>query len=472
MATLAGLKNLVRQKDIQYIDVKFCDLLGDWHHLTIPVESLDSELFKFGVGIDGSSLPGFTKIEKGDMIVLPDINTAFIDPFFDTPTLSFICDVMSVEDEIEPYSRNPRRVLHDTDRYLKKMLPGKRAFLGPEFEFYLFDNVMFNQGAEEGYYFLDSEEAEWNTGREGERNLGYKVHYKGGYHVAPPKDRTFNLRSEITTLLNNIGIKLKYHHHEVGGGGQHEIETELDEMAKVGDQTMILKYFVKNHAFRCGKSATFMPKPLFNEPGSGMHVHQYIADKNGSIFYDPRGPARLSKTGLYYIGGLLKHAAAIFAFTNPSTNSYKRLIPGFEAPVRGTYSVANRTACIRIPGYQRRRQTHRLEFRPPDGTCNPYLACAAMVMAGLDGIKNRIDPGPPFDKNIAHMSDEEIEKIPLLPTSLTKALDALERDYGFLLEGGVFTEDLIEAWIGLKREDVEQIRIRPHPWEFLQYYDK
>lgn len=472
MTALANLQKTVKHQKIKYIDLKFSDLIGDWHHITIPSESLNQELFRNGVGVDGSSLPGFTSIEKGDMVVIPDPGTAFVDPFFDIPTLSFICDILSVEEEITPYSRNPRRVVEDADRYLKKVLPGVDAVLGPEFEFYLFDDVKFQQGPEEGYYFLDSEEAEWNTGREGEKNLGYKVQYKGGYHAAPPKDRTFNLRSEMTSLLNDVGIKLNYHHHEVGGAGQHEIEIRFDTMIKIADQTMIVKYFVKNHSFRRGKSATFMPKPLFNEPGSGLHVHQFLTDKKGSIFYDKKGPAKFSKIGLYYIGGLLKHAAALVAFTNPSTNSYKRLIPGFEAPVRATYSVGNRTACIRIPGYQLKRETHRLEFRPPDGTCNPYLAYAAMVMAGLDGIRKKTDPGQRFDKDLTHLPERELKKIRLLPTSLTKALDALEKDYKFLLEGGVFTEDLIDAWIRLKREDVEQIRIRPHPWEFMMYYDK
>nr|MBN2276937.1 type I glutamate--ammonia ligase [candidate division Zixibacteria bacterium] len=472
MADLASLQKMAKERKVEYIDLKFSDLIGAWHHITIPIESLNEDLFRDGVGVDGSSLPGFAKIENGDMIALPDPQANFIDPFFDIPTLSFICDIMAVDGEIVPYSRNPRRVLQFADKYLKTVLPGTRAILGPEFEFYLFDYVKFNQGPDEGYYYIDSEEAEWNTGREGEKNLGYKVQYKGGYHAAPPLDRTFNLRSQITTLLKGVGIGLKYHHHEVGGAGQHEIEIALDEMTRIGDQTMMIKYFVKNHVFRMGKSATFMPKPLYNEPGSGMHVHQYIADQDGSIFYDSKGPARFSKTGLHYIGGLLKHAAAIFAFTDPSTNSYKRLVPGFEAPVWGTYSVGNRTACIRIPGYQRKPSTHRMEFRPPDATCNPYLAYAAMLMAGLDGIKNKIDPGQAVDRNLTDLAEAERDRIPLLPTSLTKALNALEEDYAFLLEGGVFTKDLIEAWIGLKRKDVEAIRTRPHPWEFMMYYDK
>jgi glutamine synthetase len=472
MAVPEKLMKIVKQKNVEYINLKFCDLLGDWHHITQPISCLNAELFKIGVGCDGSSLPGFASIERGDMLAVPDAETAFIDPFFEKPTLSFICDIMSVDKEIEPFARNPRRVLEDADKYLKKVLPGTDAILGPEFEFYLFDDVRFNQGPSAGYYFIDCEEAEWNMGIDAEKNLGYKVQYKGGYHAAPPKDRTFNIRSEITSLLIDVGIEIKYHHHEVGGAGQHEIETGLMPMLKAGDMSMLVKYFIRNHAFRQGKSATFMPKPLFNEPGSGMHVHQFLADKNGSIFYNKSGRAKFSDIGLHYVGGILKHAGALLALTNPSTNSYKRLIPGFEAPVRGTYSVGNRTACIRIPGYLRDPKKHRMEFRPPDGTCNPYLAYSAMVMAGLDGIKNKIDPGEPFDKDIAHMTEKEMAQIPTLPTSLTKALDALEKDHEFLLKGNVFTEDLISIWIAMKRKDVDQIRVRPHPWEFYLYYDK
>ncbi len=472
MPALDKLKRMIKENYVEYIDLKFCDLIGALHHITIPASSLKQELFKYGVGVDGSSLAGFAKIERGDMIALPDADTAFIDPFFDRPTLSFICDIMSVDKDVEEYSRNPRRITRDCHKYLQKIVPETRVMLGPEFEFYLFDDVKFHQSPEEGYYFIDSEEAEWNTGREGEKNLGYKVQYKGGYHAAPPVDRTHNIRSEIASLLDKVGIGLKYHHHEVGGSGQHEIEVAFDEMGKMADKSILVKYFVKNFCFNHGKSPTFMPKPLFNEPGSGLHVHQFLSDDKGSIFYDKKGAANFSQIGLYYIGGLLKHAAALFAFTNPSTNSYKRLVPGFEAPVWGTYSVGNRTACIRIPGYQRVWQTQRLEFRPPDGTCNPYLCYAAMVMAGLDGVKNKIDPGPMVNENLELLPEKEREKIPLLPTSLTKALNALEEDYDFLLKGGVFTEELIRAWIELKRRDVEQIRVRPHPWEFYLYYDK
>ncbi len=472
MADLKKLRALVKKHGVQYIDLKFSDLIGDWHHITIPVSSLKPDLFKVGVGVDGSSLPGYTSIERGDMLALPDADTAFIDPFYERPTLSFICDIMSVGKNVEEYSRNPRRVVRDADKYLKKMIPGTDLIIGPEFEFHIFDDVRFYYGPEQGYYFVDTSEAEWNTGGEGGKNLGYKVQYKHGYHAAPPKDRTYNIRSEICSLISDVGVNVKYHHHEVGGASQHEIEPDLTEMVLMSDQSMMVKYFVKNYSYSLGKSATFMPKPLFNEPGSGLHVHQYLAKNRKSIFYDRKGPANFSKLGLYYIGGLLKHAGALFAFTNPSTNSYKRLVPGFEAPVWGAYSVGNRTACIRIPGYIRNPAVHRLEFRPPDGTCNLYLAYAAMLMAGLDGIKNQIDPGEPVNKNLDLLPEKELKKIPLLPTSLTKALNALESDYDFLLQGGVFTEDLIQSWIKLKRRDVEEIRYRPHPWEFRLYYDK
>lgn len=466
---LDGIKDLARKHEIQYVDLKFCDLIGQWHHLTIPVSSLTKELFEFGVGMDGSSLPGWAAIEHGDMIMLPDPETAFIDPFFERPTLSMICNVMTVDDEILPYSRDPRRVAADSERYLQSCVPGMSVILGPEFEFYIFDKVNFFQGPDAAFYELSSAEAQGGSGQD-EENLGHKIRYKGGYHIAPPADRTYNLRSQISAMLAEVGIDLKYHHHEVGGGGQHEIEVKFHSLLKMADMSMQVKYFVKNECFRQGRSATFMPKPLFNEPGSGLHVHQYLCDDNGSVFFDPKGPARFSQIGLYYIGGLLKHADSILAFSNPSTNSFKRLVPGFEAPVAGTYSVANRTACIRIPGYQRDRKTMRLEFRPGDGTMNPYLAYASMLMAGLDGINNKIDPGLPLDRNLDDLNADDLASIHRLPTSLNKALDALEDDYSYLLEGGVFTEDLIENWVKIKRKEVMEIRVRPTPYEFEMYY--
>ena len=467
---LDKIAKIVKENQIEFVDLKFSDLPGIWHHITLPVSSLAPDLFAQGVGIDGSSLAGFSSIERGDMIMLPDPETAFIDPFCDRPTLSFIGNIMDHGDKITPYSRNPRRVTADANAYLGKIVKGAQAIIGPEFEFYVFDEARFYQGPEAAFYYLDSSEAAWRPSEDSEA-LGYKIPYKKGYHAAPPMDRTFNLRSQMASMLADVGIALKYHHHEVGGAGQHEIEVAFSPIMKMADQSMMIKYIIKNECFRHHKSATFMPKPLFNEPGSGLHVHQYLADSKGSLFYDPKGIAKMSKLGLWYIGGMLKHADSLLAFTNPSTNSYKRLVPGFEAPVAGTYSMGNRTACIRIPGYQRNPKTYRFEFRPPDGTMNPYLAYAAMLMAGLDGIKNKIDPGMPLDKNLEQLSEKELAKIPHLPTSLTKALDALERDNDYLQQGGVFTEDLLENWVKIKRKEVADIRVRPTPHEFEMYYD-
>ncbi|HOP06716.1 MAG TPA: type I glutamate--ammonia ligase [candidate division Zixibacteria bacterium] len=468
--TLDQLKKMALDHKIEFVDLKISDLPGLWHHITIPITSLTPDLFKYGVGVDGSSMPGFSSIERGDMIQIPDPITAYVDPFFERPTLSMICDIMDVDDKIRPYSRNPRRVAADAVKYLQKFKPGLTSMIGPEFEFYVFDKVNFWQGPDHAFYYLDSTEAEWNA-EEDDENLGYKIPYKKGYHVAPPMDRIFNIRSEICAMLQRIGVEIKYHHHEVGGGGQHEIETKFAPLLRMADQSMLIKYFVKNHCFRMGKSATFMPKPLFNEPGSGLHVHQYLADKNGSVFFDKNGPAKFSKMGLYYIGGVLEHVDSILAFSNPSTNSFKRLVPGFEAPVAGTYSVGNRTACIRIPGYQREPKTMRFEFRPGDGTMNPYLGYAAMLMAGIDGIKRKIDPGLPLDKNLDTLPPEELAEIHQLPTSLNKALNALDHDYQYLIEGGVFTEDLLDNWKTLKRKEVTEIRVRPTPYEFQMYYD-
>ncbi|MCP4569563.1 MAG: type I glutamate--ammonia ligase [FCB group bacterium] len=467
---LDKLKKYARENKAEYIDLKFVDLPGAWHHITLPIKSLNNDLFTNGVGVDGSSLPGFSSIERGDMIAIPDPETVFVDPFFELPTISFICDICDIDKDISPYSRNPRRVSSDAEKYLRKNVRGTQAVIGPEFEFYIFDKVNFFQGPDSAFYYIDSKEAEWNAARE-EENLGYKIPYKKGYHVAPPMDRTFNIRSLITSMLSDVGVGLKYHHHEVGGGGQHEIEVEFAPLAQMADQSMLVKYFIKNQCFRMKKSATFMPKPLFNEPGSGFHVHLYLADDKGSIFFDKKGPAKFSKTGLYFIGGVLRHVDSILGFSNPSTNSFKRLVPGFEAPVAGTYSVGNRTACIRIPGYQRDPRTMRFEFRPGDATMNPYLGYSALLMAGIDGIKNKIDPGLPLDRNLDDLSHDELAKIHQLPTSLNKALNSLEADYDYLLQGGVFTEDLLENWIALKRKEVDEIRIRPTPFEFEMYYN-
>jgi glutamine synthetase len=461
---------MVRENSIEFVDLKFCDLVGGWHHLTVPVSSLGEQMFETGVGMDGSSLPGFSSIERGDMILLPDPSTTFIDRFFERPTLSMIGDIMTAEDEVVRYSRDPRRVAASAEKVLEETLKGVKAVLGPEFEFYIFYKVNFFQGPDSAFYHLDSAEAPWQADDD-EENLGYKIPYKKGYHVAPPQDRMYNLRNSICSLLKEVGIELKYHHHEVGGGGQHEIEIKFAPLLQMADQSMLTKYIVKNECFRHRQSATFMPKPLFNEPGSGLHVHQFLADENGSLFYDAKGPLRFSELGRHYIGGVLKHVDSLLAFTNPSTNSFKRLVPGFEAPVAGTYSVGNRTACIRIPGYQRDPKMMRFEFRPGDATMNPYLGYAAMLMAGLDGIKNRIDPGIPLDKNLDELPAEELARVHQLPTSLNKALNALEADYDYLMVGGVFTDDLLENWISVKRREVSEIRVRPTPFEFEMYYD-
>ncbi len=465
-----SLQAMAKDSKAEFLDLKFCDLLGSWHHLTMPIASLRQELFIDGVGIDGSSLPGFTSIERGDMILLPDASTAFLDPFFERPTLSMIGDIMEAGGCITPYSRNPRRVAADASAFLKKTIAGAEAILGPEFEFYVFDRVDFSQRPDHAFYELHAKEAIWNAGMD-EESQAYRIPYKRGYHVAPPLDRTFNLRSEIAVLLADAGVGLKYHHHEVGGAGQHEIEIAFAPLLQSADQTMLVKYMIKNQCFRIGKSATFMPKPLFNEPGSGLHVHQFLRGSKGSLFYDAKGPARLSRIGMHYIGGLLAHADSLLAFTNPSTNSFKRLVPGFEAPVAGTYGIGNRTACVRIPGYQRDPKTMRVEFRPPDGTMNAYLAYAAMLMAGLDGIARKIDPGKPLEKNLEELSLNERLAVPQLPTSLNKALNALIADHKYLLKGGVFTDDLLINWVKLKRSDVQEIRSRPTPHEFEMYYD-
>jgi glutamine synthetase len=466
---LEKLLKLAKENKVEFIDLKLCDLAGSWHHVTLPLSSLKRSLFESGVGVDGSSL-GFSRIESGDMIMVPDPTTAFIEPFFERSTLSMIGDIMNVGSKVVPSPLNPRRVARDAEIYLRKIVKGAKSMIGPEFEFYIFDRVNFYQGPDIAFYRVDAEEGKQDT-LEDEESLGYRIPYKRGYYAAPPFDRTHNLRSCICAMLTQAGIELKYHHHEVGGAGQQEIEVAFDSLFSMADKTMLIKYIVKNECFRQGKSATFMPKPLFNEPGSGMHVHQYLADAKGSLFHDSRGKIKFSKMGLHYIGGLLKHADSVLAFTNPSTNSYKRLVPGFEAPVAGTYAVGNRTSCIRIPGYQRDPRTMRLEFRPSDATMNPYLGYAAMLMAGVDGIKRKIDPGQPLDGNLDHMSPEELAKIHLLPTSLNKALNALKADSDYLLQGGVFSEELLENWIALKSKDVAEIRVRPTPYEYELYYE-
>jgi glutamine synthetase len=469
--TLKELKILARQNKAQFIDIKFSDLLGRWRHITLPAESLNKKLFDNGVGVDGSSVTGFAKVKAGDMLLIPDMDTAFMDPFHEYPTLSLLGDVVDVEGGIHPFERNPRWVARNAEQYLRKSGIADDSLWGPEFEFYLFSSVAFHQASGEAFYIVDSKEAEWNTGEDDEDNFGYQIPYKRGYHAAPPSDQTYAIRCEISQTLKSLGVPVKYHHHEVGGASQEEVELSFGSLLQMADWSMLAKYVIKNTAVKNGLSATFMPKPMFNEPGSGWHVHQYLAKNGKSIFYNAKKPLKLSDVGRYYMGGLIKHAPAVLCFTNPSTNSYKRLVPGFEAPVRATYSMGNRSAAIRIPGYQLDNSTYRMEFRPPDATCNPYLAFAAMLMAGIDGIRNKIDPGQECTEDLSLMTKKQLDRIPILPASLAHAVHELKKDHKFLLEGDIFSKDLIDQWINLKQAEADAIRVRPHPHEFSLYYN-
>jgi len=459
----------IKDGKFEFIDIKFTDLKGYWRHITLPAEKFGEKTFEDGIGIDGSSL-GFLSVKAGDMIAKPDPSFYFVDPFYKEPTLSLLADICEVN-PLEPHPRDPRHTLRKAIEQLQKLIPGAEMIVGPEFEFYLFDQVRYDQSPSHGFYYLDSEEAEWNSGLDNEANLGHQIRYKDGYHATPPRDKTFAIRSHICRLFKETGLDVKYHHHEVGGASQQEIEVALGSISTMADKSQLAKYLIKNSAAAFGKSASFMPKPLFMEPGSGLHVHQYVAKDGRSLFYDENMACKLSQIGRWYLGGLLKHAPAVLAFTNPSTNSFKRLVAGFEAPVRISYSVGNRTTAVRIPGYIKDPSVMRIEFRPPDGTANIYLAFAAMLAAGLDGIRNKIDPGEPLDIDVGAADKEHLEKYPLLPSSLLRAIEALAADNSFLTEDGVFSKSLIETWIKMKENEVDQIRIRPHPWEFRLYYD-
>lgn len=469
---LKKIFDLAAKNQVEFVTVKFGDLLGKWHQITVPAHELKPALFERGkgIGFDGSSVAGFTQVKAGDMIVIPIPETAFLDPFAELSTLSFIGDVIDVATG-QKFVRNPRAIAEKAEQYLFRTGYASESFWGPEFEFYLFDSVRYDNQPQECFFSVEACEAHWNSGRDEEPNLGYKIPYKGGYHAAPPHDQFFDFRSALCQLMERCGIPVKYHHHEVGSAGQMEIEVMFDTLTKMADRTMMVKYLVRNAAAKAGLTATFMPKPLYKEPGNGMHVHQYLARNGHSIFYKKGGLVNMSELALHYLGGLLHHAPALLAFTNPSTNSYRRLVPGFEAPIKASYSVGNRTAAVRIPGYLTDPKNFRYEFRPPDATCNPYLAFAAMLMAGLDGIKRKLDPGQPLNKDLYSLSPSDLEKIPTLPTSLAEALAALRKDHKFLLEGGVFPEDLIEVWIDLKSQEVEELGRRPHPYEYQMYYD-
>lgn len=463
-----------KDQNVQMVDFKVVDLVGRWHHITIPVSQLNQSTFSDGIGIDSSSYPGYKKVAAGDMKIIPDSSTCILDPFTELKTLSMICDIFE-PDAVTPYARYPRNVAKKAEEYLART-QRSIALFSPELEFYIFDDMRYACNIREAFYYVDSTEAFWNTGRAEEPNLGYKFPSQAGYHGVLPADTTFDLRSRMVKLIEEAGIPVKYHHHEVGSAAQVEIEVPHNTLLRSADAVMLMKYIVKNTARQCNKVATFMPKPLYKQAGNGMHVHQYLSDGKVSLFYNQDGYASLSQLALYYIAGLLKHGPALLAFTNPSTNSYKRLLPGFEAPVSLFFAAANRTAAIRIPAYDMSRQRERVEFRPPDSTCNPYLALPAMLMAGLDGIENRIDPTAegfgPFEINIAEMDKEQRANIKTLPSSLEDALDALKADHDFLLKGEAFTEDLIDAWIEYKlQKEVNPLQARPHPYEFELYSD-
>lgn len=471
MKTAKEVLDFAREKEVKMVDVKFIDLPGMWQHFSVPIQEFDEGTFTEGLGFDGSSIRGFRVINESDMILLPDPGTACIDPFCKATTLSIICNVVDPVSG-ERYNRDPRGIAQRAEEYLKSTGIADQSFWGPEAEFFIFDDIRFDQNQHSGYYFIDSVEGSWNSGRAEGPNLGYKPRYKEGYFPVAPTDSQQDLRTEMVLTMLDVGIPAECQHHEVATAGQAEIDMKYGPLVKMADQLMMFKYIVKNTARKYNKTATFMPKPLFQDNGTGMHVHQSLWKDGKPLFFDANGYAMLSETALYYIGGLLKHARALTALTNPTTNSYKRLVPGYEAPVNLVYSQRNRSAAVRIPMYSKNPKTKRIEFRPPDPSCNPYLAFAAMLMAGLDGIKNKIYPGEPLDKDIFELPPEEARDIRSVPGSLDEALKNLQDDHEFLLQGGVFDKDILEAWIDYKlTREFDAIRLRPHPYEFMLYYD-
>jgi glutamine synthetase len=466
-----------KEKKIQFVDLKFNDLPGLWQHFTIPVSELTEiddptrGIWADGIGFDGSSIRGFQAIQESDMILQLDPGSAIIDPCCEYPTLSIICDIYDPLSK-KAYTRDPRHIAKKAEGYLKSTGLADTSYWGPEMEFFIFDDIRFDQNQHCGYYFLDSVEAAWNTGKEENPNLGYKPRYKEGYFPVPPHDSLQDLRSEIVNVMNATGLRIEVHHHEVATAGQCEIDMRYGPLVEMGDRMMWFKYIVKNICKKHNKVATFMPKPIFQDNGSGMHVHQSLFKNGKNIFYDPKGYALISQTAKYYIGGLLKHAESLAAICSPTTNSYKRLVPGFEAPVNLVYSARNRSAAVRIPMYTDNPKAKRIEYRPPDCSSNGYMCMSALMMAGLDGIENKIDPGQPFDKDTYTLSAREARRLKTVPGSLEAALNALEKDHKYLLKGGVFTDDVIEVWLDYKRSrEVDEVRLRPHPHEFNLYFD-
>ena len=454
---------------VNFVDLKFADMPGMWHHFTVPITEMSESSIQEGFGFDGSSIRGFKEIFESDMLLVPDLKTVFRDPFSES-TMSVIGSVKDPESG-EMFDRDPRFIAHKAEAYLKKSGIADVAYCGPELEFFIFDNVRYDQKENFGFYHIDSSEGSWNTGSE-EANLGHKPRHKEGYFPVPPSDSLQNIRNDIVQTMIQSGINIECHHHEVATAGQGEIDMGYAPLLRMADQVMMFKYIVKNVALKHGKTATFMPKPLFNDNGSGMHTHMSLWKDGKNIFYDKSGYALLSDTAKYYIGGLLEHAPALCGLIAPTTNSYKRLVPGFEAPVNLVYSQRNRSAAVRIPMYSKSDKSKRVEFRTPDPSCNIYLCFSAMLMAGLDGIKRKLDPGKPLDTNIYTLNAKELSKIRSVPSSLGQSITALEKDHKFLLEGDVFTQEMINNWIDYKRtKEIDPVRLRPHPWEFYLYYD-
>lgn len=457
-------------KSVKMVDLRFIDLPGTWQHFTIPAHRLDSDMFAEGIPFDGSSIRGFQEIHESDMLLLLDPSTAFIDPVAELPTLVISCNVYDPITK-QPYNRDPRYVARKAEEYLKQTGIGDQVFLGPEAEFFIFDNIRYGSGTNESFYEIDSSEGWWNSGDATKPNFGGQIQPKRGYFPVPPTDTLQTLRSKIVMALEEAGVEMEIHHHEVATAGQVELGMRFDTLTRMADQMLIYKYIAKNVARQNGKTVTFMPKPVFGDNGSGMHVHSSIWKGSRNIFFDASGYAQLSDTAKYYIGGLLKHAPALLALTNPTTNSFRRLVPGYEAPVNLAYSQRNRSAVCRIP-VTSSEKAKRVEFRAPDATSNPYLCFAAILMAGLDGIQNRIDPGAPVDKDLYELPAEEARQIKQVPGSLGEVLIALEKDHDFLLKGDVFTRDLLEAYVSYKRQnELDPVRIRPVPYEFVLYYD-
>ena len=461
--------DFAKKNNAKILDLRFTDLPGLWQHVSYPIGELEESSFKEGFGFDGSSIRGWQSINESDMLLMPDPTTAFMDPFRDAPTLVMIADVSDPVTK-KSYPRDPRAIARAAEAYLTKTGLADTAYFGAEAEFFIFDSIRFDQAPQHGFYFIDSEEGRWNSGKEGD-NLGYRTRYKEGYFPVPPSDHFQDLRTDMVLKMQAIGMDVECHHHEVATAGQAEIDLRFNTLLNSADNMMKYKYIIKNTAAKAGKTVTFMPKPIFSDNGSGMHTHQSLW-KGGQPLFAGDGYAGLSQMALWYAGGLLKHARALSAIIAPGTNSYKRLVPGYEAPVNLAYSKRNRSAAVRIPVYSESPKAKRLEFRPPDPSCNPYLAFSAMLMAGLDGIKNKIDPGQPLDRDIFELDAAEAASIPSMPGSLDEALGELSKDHKFLTEGGVFTEDYVELWINYKKKnEADAVRMRPHPYEFHLYYD-